>query len=570
MPQHRRAVFAVCALLAILFFHLAVVWQDLATLARNGFLYDDSFYAFKIAKNIASGQGMTFDGIHPTTGFQPLYVFLLVPVFLISGDSLSLPIYIALSFLAVLTFLTAYLLYRICRRYVSQTVSLIAAVIWAFSPIVARQSANGLETALATFMIALCAFYYLEKVRSVENPPGKHFWILGLLLGLAVLSRIDALFLVLVILLDYLLLLRKSTNSSKNLARLFLVPLGVMMLYSPWLIFNVIESGSPLQDSGVASRFIALAYAPYFGYGTNELIMEGPDFGFIWTHITCSIAAMKVIPPAHVVFRSICKLGEMLGAPGAFQLAGNILGFLILVWVGSRVTRWKKQENKRGRGEINFLLLFSVLLVCSYAFYIFGVFFFLRYYYPIYLVACIYGAFLLQDFFDWLPHRSRRFYRLAIAGCTVYVGFFLYFSYSQAFRSYPVYPFYDIAQWVDENTKENETIGVFQCGTIGYLSHRRVINLDGKVNREALDALKCGDLESYLREEGIDVVLDHPKILEIFLGISWQEAQSCNKIVPDSMHQPYEWVAFRYASEEDIQSPVSGSAASSAPLLTTE
>ena len=79
----------------VLLFHLSVLWQDFATLAKNGYLYDDSFYAFKIAQNIASGHGATFDGVHPTNGFQPLYVFLLVPLFWLFGSNLVAPIYAA-------------------------------------------------------------------------------------------------------------------------------------------------------------------------------------------------------------------------------------------------------------------------------------------------------------------------------------------------------------------------------------------------------------------------------------------------------------------------------------------
>ena len=46
--------------------HLSVSWQDFSTLAKNGYLYDDSFYAFKIAQNIVAGNGATFDGTTPT------------------------------------------------------------------------------------------------------------------------------------------------------------------------------------------------------------------------------------------------------------------------------------------------------------------------------------------------------------------------------------------------------------------------------------------------------------------------------------------------------------------------
>jgi hypothetical protein len=138
------------------------------------------------------------------------------------------------------------------------------------------------------------------------------------------------------------------------------------------------------------------------------------------------------------------------------------------------------------------------------------------------------------------------FRRAIVAVAAMYALLFAYFSCSQAYRSRPIYPFYDIARWVEANTREGEKIGVFQCGTIGYLSHRQVINLDGKVNREALDAMKKGCLESYLREEGIDVVVDHSRILEIFLGNFRGSAKgSCTDVVCGSLSDPSGWVAYR-------------------------
>jgi len=545
LKQHRAAL-VIGALLVILAFHLSVAWQDIGTLARNGFLYDDSFYAFKIAKNIADGNGATFDGIHPTTGFQPLYVLLLVPAFALSGNNLVLPIYIALSLLAVFTCLTAYLIYRISRRYAGWWASIIAATIWAFSPVVTKQSANGLETALASFMIAVSICYYLERIRSVENPGAGRFMLQGILLGLTVLARIDGVLLVLVMLLDYLVLLRRKRISAKRLLRLSLVPLGVCILYGPWLVFNMAVCGSPLQDSGTATRFLSLAYAGYFGYGAGDMGSRGPDSSFIWAHLTHAISTMKVIPPMHLIFRLFDKAGAMLGSPGGFHAAGNIFGFLVLGGVGFTTFRWRRDERRKCRGEMHFLILFAAVLLASYAMYVFGMFFFLRYFYPVYLIACIYLAFFLQDIHDWYTRRSVAVKRAVILASAVYAALFGFFSYSQAFRSRPIYPFYDVSRWVNENTGDAERIGVFQCGTIGYLSNRKIINLDGKVNREALEAMKSGGLDDYLLKEGIEVVIDHSDILKIFFGDSeGGMTGSCIDVMCEKMERPSGWIANR-------------------------
>lgn len=546
MTEKRRNTLLVCVLLVIVAFHMAVAWQDFPTLARNGYLYDDSFYAFQIARNIAEGNGITFDGVHPTTGFQPLYVFMLVPIFMIAGGDPALPIHIALSLLAVFTGMTAYMLYRIVRRYVGFAASLTAVLIWAFAPVVTKQTANGLETAIASFMIATSVWYYLERVRGEDGPSASRFLALGLLLGFCVVSRIDATFIAVVMVLDYLFVLRKRKASTRILARLALVPAGVLLLYGPWVLFNIVESGSIIQDSGRATRFLSLAYTSYFGYGEESLAFRGPNISFILIHLEHAVSSLKVIPPVQVFFRSAERLDAMLGTGAAFKIISNIAGFLMLIGAALAVLSWRGKGKRSKRGEVNFLLIYSGALMLSYSLYIFGSFFFLRYFYPIYLIACIYLAFFLQDGFDWLRARSLNVRRSAVAAAAVYLIFFSFFAYSQAFRSYPVYPYYDIARWIDLNTEEDERIGVFQCGTIGYLCDRQVINLDGKVNRDAFFALESDNLGKYLRDEGIDVVIDHTKIIEIFLGVSPSSMEdSCTKIDIGSMYPMCGWYAVR-------------------------
>ena len=41
--------------------------------------FDDACYYLKIASNAAQGLGLTFDGTAPTNGFQPLWLYILVP-----------------------------------------------------------------------------------------------------------------------------------------------------------------------------------------------------------------------------------------------------------------------------------------------------------------------------------------------------------------------------------------------------------------------------------------------------------------------------------------------------------
>jgi 4-amino-4-deoxy-L-arabinose transferase-like glycosyltransferase len=507
--------------LAALALHLSVSWQDFATLAKNGYLYDDSFYAFQIARNIAAGHGPTFDGVTLTNGFQPLYVFVLVPAYKLFGTDRIAPIYFALTLLALMTAVTSLLLFLIARRYTRDGVALFAALLWVFSPVVVRQTANGLETALALFMFAWSVYYYLDRIRTNPGASAGQFAKLGLLLGLAVLARVDQLLLVLAMALDYLLLIRRRARSGDERGALRgfgLTAATVAVVCLPWCIYGLAVVGSPLQESGTATRFLSIAYAPFFDLGPADMVERGVGPSFVWAHVVHSVSVLKQAPPVHVFYRTVEKLGDGSPPTGWVLYAVNAVSLaalaLLAVWLG----RGGRTHGNHNRRELSFLILFAVLLAAAYSTWVFGVFFFTRYFYPVFFIVSILAACVLQDVVVW-EARRRPLIRVATAAVFVlYAIGLVYMGLSSAYRSKPIYQFYDIAQWIEGNTSKDETIGVFQGGAIGYFSNRRVVNLDGKVNGRALAALRNGKIGDYITEAGIDVVMDHAKVLDLFLG----------------------------------------------------
>jgi 4-amino-4-deoxy-L-arabinose transferase-like glycosyltransferase len=569
MSSLSKRLITVGLLGAALIFHVAVIGQDFTVLAENGFLYDDSFYAFKIAKGIADGQGPTFDGVHPTNGFQPLYVFLIAPFYWVFPSDLIAPIYAALAFSALLTALTAFLLYRIVGRYTSAKVAVAAAAIWVFSPVVTRQAANGLETSLAVFLLASIVYFYLSRVRPVEAPRGKDLVVLGVLAGLGVLARVDVVFLALVVALDYLLVLRRRGAAARALRGIF-VPLGAALAtYSPWLLYNVFVLKSVVQDSGVATRYLSLAYAPLFDLGPAQMASTGPTASFVWGHIAHSFSVLKLAPPVHAFFRGAEKLGVEFGAGSAELLVANVVGLALVALFLYLVVGRKRNLIVKGFGEIQFLLVFAGVLIAAYSLYVFGVFFFARYYYPVYFILCVYAGLLLEEALRRVASGAAAARVVTGAVLAVYLGAFGIMAYTCAAKSYPVYCFYEVAQWVDNNTSPDDTIGVFQSGAIGYFSSRRVVNLDGKVNREALTALKGGRLSDYLRHEGIDVVVDNRTVLELFLTGGVQRKKTADPLVLLGLHPIMEpgakrvsgWAAYRvngFASSRETGTPGNG------------
>jgi 4-amino-4-deoxy-L-arabinose transferase-like glycosyltransferase len=503
--------------------HLAVAALDFPTLARNGFLYDDSFYDFQIARHIAHGDGPSFDGTHLTNGFQPMYVTMLVPLYWVAGSNETLPIHFALVLSALCTVASAWLLYRILARRVSETAAIVAAALWAFSPIVMRQAANGLETSLAVLMLAATVLFYVEKIRPDERVERRRLVMMGILSGLCILSRADLGFLVLAMCLDFLLVRRSRRAGHAWRREIALAGATCVIVCLPWMIYGVFAVGSPFPESGRATRFLAIAYAPFFHLGPHSMMADGPTSTFVAEHFERSIETLKVIPAFHPFFRGASKLGERLHAPRPAEYVADAVGVVMLA---AFVVWWlKRRRAPHGREcrELEFLLGFSAMMMAAYSAFVFGVFFFLRYYYPVYFVGMIFAGIALSDAIAYVQSRSVPVRLMALAGTGVYAVSLLFMGYTSAFRSTPVYRFYDAATWIKTHTDSSDTIGVFQSGAIGYLSGRRVINLDGKVNREAFAALREGRLSSYVRTAGIDLVMDNAGVIDLFLG-PWSDA----------------------------------------------
>ena len=79
-----RALTIAAVALAIAWLLLILVWPD----APFTLTFDDAYYYFGIARNVADGHGSTFDGINSTNGYHPLWLALCVPVFAAGLDDL--------------------------------------------------------------------------------------------------------------------------------------------------------------------------------------------------------------------------------------------------------------------------------------------------------------------------------------------------------------------------------------------------------------------------------------------------------------------------------------------------
>jgi hypothetical protein len=193
----RRIPFEIWFAAIVIAAHLYVALLPANSLV-NWFHSDDAFYYFKVAQNITEGRGITFDGIGRDSGFHPLWMLLVTPLFALARFDLILPLRLVVLLSAVLSGGAAILLYRLSRRVLHPYAAGLIAFFWVFHPVVHQNITEmGLESALSGFMIVLL-IYRLVLEHEAQTPSMMRWLVTGLVAAFTVLARLDNVFLVLV------------------------------------------------------------------------------------------------------------------------------------------------------------------------------------------------------------------------------------------------------------------------------------------------------------------------------------------------------------------------------------
>ncbi len=100
-------------IIALVMFASLYVALSPANSLTNWYNNDDGFFYFKVAQNIVSGHGVTFDGINATNGFHPLWMLICIPVYaLIKGDLIT-PLRVIVILFGIMQAVSMVVIYRI-------------------------------------------------------------------------------------------------------------------------------------------------------------------------------------------------------------------------------------------------------------------------------------------------------------------------------------------------------------------------------------------------------------------------------------------------------------------------
>ena len=505
-------------------------------------LPDDSYLSLHLARSIAQGKG-PFYGLAPTNGFQPLYVFLMAPVFALTGGDLDLPVRIALALLVVADALAMFFTLRVALRLGCSTEAVVVGgLLWGLSPWSLHTSLNGLETSIAAACIAATLWQW-HRVRAAQpgltGQSGVAGWMaLGALGGLACLARVDSVFLGAALGVPLLLAVARPRIGGPSdperqamLRGLGIAAIAACLAVLPWIVYSAWWTQDVFPTSGRAVRYLKLSAVNHAPTLAN-------------TYAPMLVRAARAL--AH-------------NAGPATVLA---LGLALAAWIA---TRGKQPSHVGWRlAALLPIIAFGAMLVAAYTLYIFGPWYFGRYFYPLWIPAVLAVAITADALFKAFSGARARAVCVAVVAGVVIVGSIADPQTRVLFAQGAPAPwgYRRAGEWARDHFPPGTIIGSSQSGALGYFAERlTVVNLDGVVNRDCYEAMRRGEMLEYIRHAGVRTLLwqDDIQMIGRETKAYDQDAVRYSGEVPGIMTEGSPW--FIYKVEAGAGAPANGARA---------
>jgi len=447
---------------------------------------EDAYYALSVARHVALGDGVTADGVHDTNGFQPLWVALNVPLYVVAGGDRigGLRLSQVLSTLLWLAFVVLLALQAraIARRHGGEgtLAAAAAALVAAGSVGIFRLFHNGLET--GTVLVVLAAAVLLLD-RWEARWTARRVVLAGLVLGALAWARLDEVVFVAAFGAVALARAWRAERPRTALAPLAACALAALVL-TPWLAWNVSLDGSPMPSSGKAES-------------------AGVDVG------RNAVAALR----AAGAWSAPPLLRPSMHAD-AIPLTELIAAIAVLLAIGAARHVRRRRTGPLGQGTLALVAFCAFLL----AWYIlnFGPFWFMeRYLAPLLLLTVPF----LATAFELSRPRPRAL--AALAGIVLVANVPIlavlaggpewpppaWAARDSNLGAHPNLNHLDQYAWVRANVEPSCVVGAYEAGTLVYFRNGTV-NMDGKVDHDALEARDAGRSPAYLDARRVDVMVD--------------------------------------------------------------
>ena len=443
---------------------------------------EDGYLMLTIARNIALGNGMsTANGTIPTNGTQPLTTLIWAGLFRLVQCQKQAGVLLVQVFLIMTAAVTAYALYCLAKRLLEgrawgKAAAALAACAWYASSMTVVHTQNCLETGVYVLLAVLSMLWYVATLSRDPTRPGTfgQYALLGVLLGLTFLARNDACWLILAFCLVHVLsgFAFDRPHIVLRLVQTLLMGLTSVVISLPWLIFNQVKFGSVVPISGISE-----AHGAALGDNLNLLPATLTEYVLAVLPVPWAIETQPIVIAA-------CSV-------------------ILLVALAVYAMMWTR-ASRSARVVMGTVAFYALGLSGFYGLYFGASYFMNRYLFPLSPFLAIAWAALVMRI--WLALRQSPFKHTAwvlfLAPLILVAGF-----NARTYIKGKDHMHWQVVQWVATNVKHDEWVGAGQSGTLGFF-HDLTINLDGKVNPEALEARLKGKVLDYVVRSEIRYLVD--------------------------------------------------------------
>jgi hypothetical protein len=356
---------------------------------------------------------------------------------------------------------TAWLLIRTLQRLEAPEVSLVSVLGVTFLAL--HPSWNGMESALVLFSLA-ALFAYGRAADVFGGAPSHSALILGLLLGLLFLARLDTVFFGFPVLV--VAILSGSGRPALRIRRAMLIGAGTTLMVMPYLLWNLHMTGFLMPISGqLKSTFPDVSFEP------SRIARFGSRY------LLCLLAS-----GLYLVYAAWRRVGRRAAPRSDGYLEGALAVGAAAMWLHALHSA-----------------LFMRWAVFRWHHIWYGV------------VAALVVGWVFGRAREGWPLLKRPAAAAAVALVLGLGGAAEVFRQDFVVRRSPWHrAAYAAGRWASEHTPPSAVFGMYDAGVFGYFSGRSVINLDGVVNDLPYqDSLREGRLVEYLRKSRVGYLVSH-------------------------------------------------------------
>ena len=449
-PDKNYLYIALASIVSCIFY---LIFEYIFTNGQMGVPLDDTWIHFQFADNFAKGYFYQYNIGEYTAGTtSPLYVIVLgitslvIKNFIINSVILSSLFYflscIFIYKISLLIFQSEYspLKYFDSTKISIKLISLLVAILTAFTGRIVLSALSGMETTMFTFFCIAGVYYHIKNLQSA-----KFNLLPTLFLSLAAVSRPEGYLLFVLYGLDVLANLIKDKALKANLLKVISAVILFSAVTLPYLIFSYSISGNFFPNT-------------FRGQGGGFSLL--PDFNYL-------------------------RIGVIY-----FFRDNFIVGLLYLFSFYYYIKHFKDFYGKLK--ELNLIFLWILVLPLAMSILIPNWRHHVRYLIPLLPFVNLIAVYLLLYVLNLNPFQKlkmqvitkRSLLSLLIIGSLVY-----YIVYAVALgkntdniNSQQV----KLANWVKENVGKNETIALNDIGAITFINKNRVIDMAGLITPEIL------------------------------------------------------------------------------------